>query len=317
MARPTALDYLVRDHDEGETLADVLSRRGKLGAVAAARLFALTLAGLSALHEKSVPAGELTADCLLLTAAGKSARPATAGKQRTIKILHAGVPRYLFDSNALLNPTTSAGSEPAPTPSFPTPRPQDDLLRLGVLFYQCLTGQSSGSSPAPVCQLVPDVPEMLGELVDHMFSADPHQRPRSAAHAAKALRVFLASEEESARESRVEEHLAAPVSDRGGTPGEVEEAPEEEEPTPAPAAVEPTEGVQGKLLDLWQEVRPQKRDLVFLGSGAAGIIVLVLLLRLLTGIQFINLVCLLTGGALSFFVERLMRWREERAETGD
>ncbi len=48
--------------------------------------------------------------------------------------------------------------------------------------------------------------------------------------------------------------------------------------------------------------------------GAAAVIVLALFFKLLTGIQFINVVCLLTGGALSFFVERLLRLREEQPE---
>jgi len=301
--------YLVREYEEGETVVEILARRGQLAPLTAARLFALAFAGLSALHEKTVPAGELTGDCLLLTSAGKSARPANA-KQRTIKILHAGVPRYLFDSNALLHP---AQAEPLPTPAFPAPRPQDDLLRLGVLFYQCLTGQPPASPLVPVCQLAPDVPEMLAEKVEQLLASDPQQRPKSAAHAAKALRVFLASEEETTQQARVEEHLAVPVSER---PTSVEETLPEE-PASSEAKEEPAEGVKGKLLDLWQDVRPKQRDLVFLGSGAAGVIVLVLLLRLLTGISFINLVCLLTGGALSFFVERLLRWREERVETGD
>src|SRR5262249_51023280 len=42
--------YLVREFDEGETLAAILARRGKLQPPAAARLFALTLLGLQALH---------------------------------------------------------------------------------------------------------------------------------------------------------------------------------------------------------------------------------------------------------------------------
>jgi hypothetical protein len=42
------------------------------------------------------------------------------------------------------------------------------------------------------------------------------------------------------------------------------------------------------------------------------VVVLVLLVALLTGISFVNLVCLATGGAAAFFVERLIRWREGR-----
>ncbi len=308
-----ATHYLVREYEEGESLAEVLARRGKLSPLTAARLFALALAGLAALHEKGVPAGDLTGDCLLLAAAGKQARPGSA-KQRTIKVLHAGVPRYLFDSNALLS---SGPAAQLPTPSFPAPQPAEDLHRLGVLFYQCLTGQPPASPPLPVAQLAPDVPEMLAERVEQLLASDPQQRPRSAAHAAKALRVFLASEEETTREGRAEEHLAGPVIEPpapgGGTP-DLSAQPEQGTPH---SEEEPAEGVKGKLLDLWQEVRPRQRDLVFLGSGAVGVIVLLLLLHLLTGFYFINLVCLLTGGALSFFVERLLRWREEQVEAGD
>ncbi len=302
--------YLVREHDVGETLAEILARRGKLSPTAAARLFALALAGLTALHEYGVPAGELTADCLLMTAAGKTSAKVAAVKQRTIKVLNAGVPRFLFDSTALLNPQ-GAKVEPAPTPSFPTPRPPEDLFRLGRLFYESLTGQKPTSPADPVCRLAPDVPELLGELVDQLVAPDPQQRPRSAAHAAKALRVFLASEEE-AREVRVEESLAPPVSEQQ----QAEETPGREEEEPAAEGKRETEtGVKGKLLDLWEDIRPKNRDLVFLGSGAVGVFVLLLLLHLISGFTFVNLVCLLTGGALSFFVERLLRWREEQLET--
>src|SRR5262245_5674217 len=59
------LHYLVKEYYDGQTLEDVLQRRKKLPPEQAARLMALALAGLEALHEKGVPAGDLTADCLL------------------------------------------------------------------------------------------------------------------------------------------------------------------------------------------------------------------------------------------------------------
>src|SRR5262245_34195749 len=60
------LHYLVKEYYEGHTLEDILQRRGKMPFVQAARLMALALAGVAALHEKGVTAGDLTADCLLL-----------------------------------------------------------------------------------------------------------------------------------------------------------------------------------------------------------------------------------------------------------
>ncbi len=85
--------YLIREFDEGETLADILDRRGKLQPVSAARIFASAFQGLQALHDKQVPAGPLAADCLILAVAGKS----PGDKARLVKILSAGVPRTMFD----------------------------------------------------------------------------------------------------------------------------------------------------------------------------------------------------------------------------
>src|SRR5207247_10832844 len=90
------LHYLVKEHHEGLTLEDILHKRGKPPYLQATRLMALALAGLDALHAKGVPAGDLTADCLLLAPAGKGTQ-----NQRTVKILHAGVKRRLFDETAI------------------------------------------------------------------------------------------------------------------------------------------------------------------------------------------------------------------------
>ena len=88
--------YLVKEYYEGQTQEDILEKRGKIPYAQATRLMALALAGLDALHAKGVPAGDLAADCLLLAPTGKG-----AANQRTVKILHAGVMRKLFDETAI------------------------------------------------------------------------------------------------------------------------------------------------------------------------------------------------------------------------
>src|SRR6516162_8125500 len=60
--------YLVKEYYEGQTLEDILERRSKLPYLQATRLMALALAGLDALHARGVPAGDLSADCILLAA---------------------------------------------------------------------------------------------------------------------------------------------------------------------------------------------------------------------------------------------------------
>jgi serine/threonine protein kinase len=306
--------YLVREFDEGETLADILSRRGRIKPTTAARIFALALVGLQALHENQVPAGPLDADSILLSVAGKSAR----NKARNVKILNAGVPRSQFDPSALDTAmTVASGTGVSPVTSAD---PREDLFRLGCTFYHCLTGQPAYSPllmmemaprPTPIRQLAADVPELLAQLVESMIDTDPAQRPRGAAQAAKSLRVFLAAEEETTPAHPEEELVPHPVAP---TP-----APEPEEAVVSGSTAEEQPAAGGALAQqfktLWNELRPSQRDWVFLSVGAGAVVLLVLLLTLLTGIHFVNVVCLLTGGALSFFVERMLHLREGQADS--
>jgi serine/threonine protein kinase len=311
--------YLVREYEEGETLADILARRGKLQPVPAARLFALALLGVQALHDKQVPAGPLTPECLLLAVATRQA----GGKAHTVKILNAGVPRSFFDPAALAQAATSQpGSDIGPGPAAVAPsRPDTDLFHLGITCYRTVTGQLPfAREPAegpfqratPIRQVAPEVPEMLAQLVESLLDSESGQRPPTAAHAAKRLRIFLASEEEAQAgppEERLVRHEPAPIP--VPEPDE-EEIAEEASPTARTAHGEGRVGQQVQAL--WEELRPSQRDWAFLSIGAVAVVAVVLLLALLTGIRFVNVVCLLTGGALSFFVERLLRWREEQVE---
>lgn len=291
--------YLVREDDQGMTLAEVLARRNRVQADNAARGFALAFAGLQALHDKQVQGGDLTPECLLLATTGK--------KGRIVKIMRPGMPGALF----------SGSTSPAQLiPQLrPLARPEDDLFRMGQTFYQALTGQSSnaelagGSSVKPVRDLAPEVPELLAETVEQLISPDLSARPRAASRVAKTLRVYLASAEES-RETRAEEEIASPNEAPQQAP--VLAVMEEEEPSEAKFGKAPANA--GRFAELWAEFGPKQRDWLFLAGGASGIIVLILLAHLITGIHFINIVCLITGAALSFLAERMLIQRQTEAE---
>jgi serine/threonine-protein kinase len=335
------LHYLVKEYYEGTTLEESLQQRKKVPWLSATRILALALAGLDALHAKGVPAGDLTADCLLLSPAGKAGQGS-----RTVKILHAGVRRQLFDETAIGRSMKIVQGIPdelelatSSTFHFSDPGavdPPEDIFRLGVIAYRCLTGQPPGerdahgrqSAARPVAELAPDVPEMLGEIIDQMIDPDPARRPQKAANVAKSLRVVLASEEHG-REVQAEEHIVAPSQKAHAEPAadeseveeveEDEEVEEEEEPAPRRRArsrepVEP-EGTWGKVVALWEEVRPDLRDLLFLTGGALGVLVLIFLIELLTGIRLMYLGGLVTGMAVSYGVDLFLRYRRERAET--
>jgi serine/threonine protein kinase len=328
------LHYLVKEFYEGETLADVLKRRGKLPYLQATRLLALALAGLEALHAGGVPAGDLTADCLLLTPVGKG-----GAKQRTVKILHAGVQRRLFDETVI----GRSGAQAIPDDlelasswtfqmSAGTATPAEDIFRLGCIFYQCVTGrppftESDLPRPArparPVAESAPDVPEMLREIIEQMIDPDPAARPQKAAHVAKSLRVFLAAEEH-AREAGAEEDFVAPEPvkpSRAAEPDveedeEEEEEVEEERPRRRRRSKEAVVGEDawGKAVALWQEIKPDLREVLFCVGGALGMLLLLFLGELLTGIRVTYIAGLVTGMAVSWFVDLFLRWRRGQAE---
>jgi serine/threonine protein kinase len=331
--------YLVKEYYEGQTLEDILEKRGKIPYLQATRLLALALAGLDALHAKGVPAGDLTADCLLLAPAGKD-----APNQRTVKILHAGVKRRLFDETAIGRSIKIVSGIPdelelAMSCTFQvsdagTANPPDDIFRLGCIFYRCVTGQPpfaerdlpNPSRPArPVAELAPEVPEMLCEIIQQMIDPDPAKRQQKAAHVAKSLRVFLAAEEQ-AREVHAEETIVAPTEKTSAAAEEqeseveddVEEVEEEDRPRRFPQRTrEPVsaETAWGKVVALWKEIGPDLRDLLFAAGGALGMLLLIFLAELLTGIRLVYIAGLVTGMAASYFLDLYLRWRREHAET--
>ena len=216
------VDYLVSEFVDGESLEDVLQRRTKLHPTLAARIFALVYDALQALHHNGVPAGELGAEHLIFASTEKS-----AGGSRTVRLVNASFPRHFFDSSALgiggraslaEGPQHRGDGSDGPDLEAP-PQPEEDLWRLGLLLYRCVTGQQPAAGPAPsrggrpmlsVRKAAPEVPGLLADLIDSMVDAVPANRPQTAAAIAKALRVFLRTEEEQGP-APVEERVVAPV----------------------------------------------------------------------------------------------------------
>jgi serine/threonine protein kinase len=330
--------YLVKEHYDGPTLEDILEKRGKIPYPQATRLMALALAGLDALHAKGVPAGDLTADCLLLAATGSG-----GANQRTVKILHAGVRRKLFDETAIGRSIVMVQGIPdelelAASCTFQvsadaTADPAEDVFRLGCIFYRCVTGKAPfvGSEahkptrPArPVAELAPEVPEMLCQIIEEMIDPDPAKRPQKAANVAKSLRVFLAAEEQ-AKEVKAEEHIVAPSEKPVTVTAEPEAEEEEEEADEGPAprraarakAPVAADEAYGKVLALWTEIKPDLRDLLFLAGGALGMLLIIFLGTLLTGINLVYIAGLLTGAAASYCVDLYLRWRRRQSEAAE
>src|SRR5262249_38375831 len=162
------------------------------------------------------------------------------------------------------------------------------------------------------------------QIVEELIDIEPSRRAKNAGHVAKSLRVFLKSEEEP-KEARLEEQVVMPEPAAVAAlaalareePEEDEEPEEEQKPRPPrhgkPAAVEEAVDPMTRIREAWAEFRPHPRDLVYIAAGAVGMVLLLLLIEFITNIRFMNVACLVTGAAVTFFVERIIRWREHRA----
>jgi serine/threonine protein kinase len=207
--------YIVMEYLEGETLDEVLTRRGKLPPAEAVRVVYQALLGLEELHQKGVVHRDLKPANLMLVAPGGRAATADSTLSATVKILDIGLARELA------GPAAADGAVPITgegvllgTPEYLAPeqardaRSADiraDVYSLGCVLYRCLTGQTpfpdtnvinqllrhAKEAPRPLAELSPDVPEGLQQILNWMMAKDPAQRYPTPERAAQALKLVL------------------------------------------------------------------------------------------------------------------------------
>ncbi len=327
--------YLVNEYFEGQTVEEICERSGKMAYPQATRLMVLALAGLDALHSQGVPAGDLTADCLLLAPASKD-----TPNQRTVKLIHTGVRRKLFDEAAIGRSISIVRGIPdelelKESSTFQVSGqvsvdPAGDIFRLGCTFYRCITGKqpfmardlpNPSAAAKPVRELAPETPEMLSQIIEEMIDPVAARRPQKAAHLAKALRVFLAAEEQ-AKEAKAEDQIVVPKQ-RAASRHEVAEASDEDdsddqedeaEDEEAGHEAAPVDGVWGKVLALWSEIDPQPRDIVVFAGGSLLMLALIFLVQFITGFHLSYIAGVATGAAGGYFVDQYMKRREQKRE---
>lgn len=211
------LHYLVMEHLEGETLADLLERRGLLPPAEAVRLVHRALEGLQHIHECGLIHRDLKPSNLMLVYPNGTPTPDTS--RATVKVLDIGLGRELLDESA------TPGDEPGltgegvvlGTPDYMAPeqardpRTADiraDVYSLGCVLYHALGGRPpfpdanllsqmirhATEEPQPLHQLNPAVPDGLQQIVNWMLAKDPADRYPTPERAAQALQVFLAVE---------------------------------------------------------------------------------------------------------------------------
>jgi serine/threonine protein kinase/Leucine-rich repeat (LRR) protein len=252
------LNYLVMEHLQGETLEEVLARRGKLPPDEAVRLIHQALAGLQHLHEKGMVHRDLKPANLMLV--GRAPGQPDSTLQCTLKILDIGVGRALFDEGdpggGAQEDLTTAG-DMLGSPDYMAPEQardahsadiRADLYTLGCVLYHALTSQPpfpdgnavqklmkhAKQPPPPLQALAPNVPDGLVAIVGRLLAKDPAQRYATPEQAARDMQAFLN------RDPAADAERARPVASQAYESWLEAEEPDEENDSerprpPAPA----------------------------------------------------------------------------------
>jgi serine/threonine protein kinase len=292
------LQYLVMEYLDGETLDEVLKRRGRLPPVEAARLIYQALQGLAHIHEEGLVHRDLEPANLMLVPSPRPGQPDTT-LQATLKILDIGLGRALFDEggpDAVNSVEMTRAGTLIGTPDYMAPEQardahavdiRADLYSLGCVFYHCLTGQPpfpdrnpvrvlerhAKEAPRPLREFQADLPDVLQEIVNGMLAKDPAQRYPTPERAARAVRAFLFSEDQSPRPTSPQElspAYARSLQTGADEPGARDEPRPELAPAEAergrPAAAARPEGDAGGTSYL------TRRDGIMIAVGAAGVL---------------------------------------------
>jgi serine/threonine protein kinase len=221
--------YLVLEYLDGETLAEVLRRRGRLRATEAVRLIYQAFLGLQHIHECGLVHGAIEPANLMLTPAPSRPGPDTT-LHATVKLLDLGVGATFLTlstrSAAAELRRHGTGSLPIDASELAPEQVSDpahsdiraDIYALGCVLYHCLAGQPpfpgggavsqilrhATAVPRPLQEFVGALPAGLQEVVDRLLAKDPARRYPTPAGAACALRPFLPADGEPRFCSRTE-----------------------------------------------------------------------------------------------------------------
>jgi len=184
--------YIVMEVIRGQSGAEILRERGRLGVTEALDLVGQSCRGLDYAHRNGVVHRDVKPGNLLRARDG------------VVKLADFGIAKAVGDKSAI----TQVGSVLG-TASYLAPEqargedagPAADLYALGVVTYQLLSGRlpydadsltelalkQQQEAPAFLHELDPAIPEALGHVVDRALSLDPRERHPDAEAMRRAL----------------------------------------------------------------------------------------------------------------------------------
>ncbi len=177
--------FLSMEHIEGEDLASLLRRRGRLAAEKALEIGCQLCAGLAAVHDRGLLHRDLKPPNVLLDAEGNVRLTDFGLAAGAGEALRGGTPAYMAPELWQGNPGSVAS----------------DLYALGLVLYEMFTGRPAiraGSlaemaaihaeaSPVPPSDHVPDLDPGVERVILQCLDKAPDRRPASARAVAEVL----------------------------------------------------------------------------------------------------------------------------------
>jgi serine/threonine protein kinase len=211
---------------EGQTLANLIKRTGRLDVKLALEIATQVAAGLAAVHEQNLVHRDIKPTNIMVRL--KEERSATA------KIIDLGLAKSLDESGAqtaISTPGAFAG-----TPEFASPEQfagigvdiRSDLYSLGITLWEMVTGKTPfrgtpgevmyqhQHTPLPLEELE-GVPQPLVVLVDALLEKDPGRRFQNPGELLKAIPTITGRIDAGRRITREDLHKMPHAASRVGT----------------------------------------------------------------------------------------------------
>jgi serine/threonine protein kinase len=182
--------YIVMEYVEGETLAELFARRGRLPPEEVVALGRQACAGLQHAHDAGLVHRDVKPQNLLIRTDG-TLKISDFGIARAAEVTQITSAGTILGTAGYLAPEQAFGEEASAAA---------DVYGLGAVLYEALTGRppvrveslaelptAHLRPPRPVRQLAPSVPPGLERAVMDALARRPDERPASAAELADTL----------------------------------------------------------------------------------------------------------------------------------